>query len=128
MASSSSCSSGSFSSSGSSSSSSGSSGMVLPFLTLDDGKCFYCKSFAVHFRRGWQLQTGNYSGLCEACACAYESGCFCNIFHWDAQGWRKCTGCRKLLHCGCVMSTHTHVLTDFGGIKCMQCLKKESGN
>ncbi|KAG8637111.1 hypothetical protein MANES_15G083233v8 [Manihot esculenta] len=103
-----------------SSSSSSSSSLFFPGLVVSGERCFYCMSQSAYFRRGWQLRCGNYAGLCDRCA-----GSFCIIFHWSSNGWRSCVACEKLVHCGCIMSEHTHVILDEGGIKCMDCLTKE---
>ncbi|KAJ0101207.1 hypothetical protein Patl1_04542 [Pistacia atlantica] len=59
------------------------------------------------------------------CSSAYEEGRFCNIFHLDASGWRDCVTCKKIVHCGCIMSTHTHTELDSGGVRCTECISND---
>ncbi|KAJ8534477.1 hypothetical protein K7X08_016205 [Anisodus acutangulus] len=54
----------------------------------------------------------------------YEYGRFCETFHSNDDGWRDCESCGKLVHCGCIASSNTCLLLDFGGIMCMECSKK----
>uniref|UniRef100_A0A2N9I9X1 VAL1-3 N-terminal zinc finger domain-containing protein n=1 Tax=Fagus sylvatica TaxID=28930 RepID=A0A2N9I9X1_FAGSY len=57
---------------------------------------------------------------------AYEEGKFCDIFHLNADGWRDCATCGKMVHCGCIMSFHLFTVLDFGGVSCMKCFNKNS--
>ncbi|ONK75980.1 uncharacterized protein A4U43_C03F22580 [Asparagus officinalis] len=75
-------------------------------------------------RKGWKLRSGDHAELCDRCSCAYEQGTFCETFHLDAAGWRKCESCGKRVHCGCIVSASSYVLLDAGGIECILCAKK----
>ncbi|KAJ0047183.1 hypothetical protein Pint_04428 [Pistacia integerrima] len=87
--------------------------------------CFYCKTVSTILRPGWRLRNGGSALLCIRCASAYEEGRFCNIFHLDASGWRDCVTCKKIVHCGCIMSTHTHTELDSGGVRCTECISND---
>ncbi|XP_031266781.1 B3 domain-containing protein Os07g0563300-like isoform X2 [Pistacia vera] len=87
--------------------------------------CFYCKTVSTILRPGWRLRNGCSALLCIRCASAYEEGRFCNIFHLDASGWRDCVTCKKIVHCGCIMSTHTHIELDSGGVRCTECISND---
>ncbi|XP_076887628.1 B3 domain-containing protein Os07g0563300-like [Bidens hawaiensis] len=43
----------------------------------------------------------------------------------NASGWRCCESCGKQIHCGCIVSFHTYMLLDAGGIECLKCAKTE---
>uniref|UniRef100_A0A7N0UQH8 Uncharacterized protein n=1 Tax=Kalanchoe fedtschenkoi TaxID=63787 RepID=A0A7N0UQH8_KALFE len=73
---------------------------------------------------GWRLSTGEYSILCDRCASLYEDGRFCEVFHSQAPGWVPCQSCNKHIHCGCIVSSHTFMLLDAGGIECITCAKR----
>ncbi|XP_010060502.2 uncharacterized protein LOC104448400 isoform X1 [Eucalyptus grandis] len=90
-----------------------------------ESACFYCKRGPARLRSGWRLSSGGYAQLCDECASAYEDGTFCETYHSNADGWRNCNTCQKLLHCGCIMSAHAFVVLDFGGVSCMDCLRND---
>ncbi|MQL80127.1 hypothetical protein Taro_012547 [Colocasia esculenta] len=75
-------------------------------------------------RRGWRLRSGELADLCDRCSAAYEQGSFCETFHADGDGWRKCESCDKRVHCGCIVSVSTFMLLDAGGIECLACARK----
>uniref|UniRef100_A0A1D1YYL3 B3 domain-containing protein Os07g0563300 n=1 Tax=Anthurium amnicola TaxID=1678845 RepID=A0A1D1YYL3_9ARAE len=75
-------------------------------------------------RRGWRLRSGELADLCDRCSAAYEQGRFCETFHSDGDGWRKCESCGKRVHCGCIVSVATFMLLDVGGIECIACGRK----
>ncbi|KAJ7968470.1 B3 domain-containing protein [Quillaja saponaria] len=75
-------------------------------------------------KKGWRLRTGELAELCDRCGSAYEEGRFCETFHLSASGWRSCESCRKGIHCGCIVSSHSFVLLDPGGIECLACARK----
>lgn len=84
-----------------------------------------CKEFkSERPKKGWRLRTGDLAELCDRCGSAFEEGRFCEIFHVNASGWRSCETCRKRIHCGCIVSSHTFVLLDPGGIECFSCARK----
>ncbi|CAH9059768.1 unnamed protein product [Cuscuta europaea] len=83
-----------------------------------------CKEVPKRQRKGWRRRTGEFADLCERCASAYEDGKFCETFHSSASGWRACESCGKKIHCGCIVSFHTFVLLDAGGIECITCARK----
>ncbi|KAF9611833.1 hypothetical protein IFM89_035818 [Coptis chinensis] len=86
-----------------------------------------CKESKIErLRKGWRLRIGDFAELCDRCASAYEEGRFCEQYHTNAAGWRGCESCRKPLHCGCIVSIHSFVLLDAGGIECMACARKHS--
>ncbi|XP_068639540.1 B3 domain-containing protein Os07g0563300-like isoform X2 [Aristolochia californica] len=76
------------------------------------------------WRKGWRLRTGEFAELCDRCSAAFEEVRFCEVFHSDLAGWRKCESCGKRVHCGCIASVHTFLLLDTGGVECMPCAKK----
>ncbi|GKV15873.1 hypothetical protein SLEP1_g26615 [Rubroshorea leprosula] len=92
--------------------------------SANDRTCFHCKASSDVFRPGWGRRLGGYVMLCNRCASAYEDGSFCSTFHPDASGWRVCATCNKPVHCGCIMSAHTHTILDFGGVRCRDCVLK----
>ncbi|KAJ6846725.1 B3 domain-containing protein-like [Iris pallida] len=77
-------------------------------------------------RKGWRLRSGDHADLCERCFHVYEQGNFCEAFHSDTAGWRKCELCEKRLHCGCIVSLPGYLLLDAGGVECMGCARKTS--
>ncbi|XP_059623372.1 B3 domain-containing protein Os07g0563300-like isoform X2 [Cornus florida] len=83
-----------------------------------------CKDVLERSRKGWRRRTGEFADLCDRCASAYEEGKFCETFHMNASGWRCCESCGKQIHCGCIVSFHTFVLLDAGGIECINCARK----
>uniref|UniRef100_A0A5B7A6I3 B3 domain-containing protein n=1 Tax=Davidia involucrata TaxID=16924 RepID=A0A5B7A6I3_DAVIN len=83
-----------------------------------------CKDVLERSRKGWRRRTGEFADLCDRCATAYEEGKFCETFHLNASGWRCCESCGKQIHCGCIVSFHTFVLLDAGGIECINCARK----
>ncbi|XP_030550984.1 B3 domain-containing protein Os07g0563300-like [Rhodamnia argentea] len=91
----------------------------------EESTCFYCKRGTAQLRPGWRLSNGGYAQLCDECASAYEDGTFCETYHPNADGWRNCNTCQKLLHCGCIMSAHAFVVLDFGGVSCMDCSRND---
>ncbi|XP_039045748.1 B3 domain-containing transcription repressor VAL2-like isoform X2 [Hibiscus syriacus] len=80
-------------------------------------------STSIEWRKGWALRSGDFANLCDKCGSAYEQSVFCDIFHSKDSGWRECTSCGKLLHCGCIASTCLLELLDSGGIICKSCAK-----
>nr|XP_023895527.1 B3 domain-containing protein Os07g0563300-like isoform X4 [Quercus suber] len=93
--------------------------------------CFHCRQETSEFKKGWKLRAGGYAGLCIRCglalfSSAYEEGNFCDIFHLDADGWRDCATCGKMVHCGCIMSFHVYTVLDFGGVCCIKCFKNSN--
>ncbi|XWS52004.1 hypothetical protein CRYUN_Cryun11dG0030500 [Craigia yunnanensis] len=88
--------------------------------------CFHCKSPSDNFFTGWQLRNGGFAMLCHRCGSAYKDGTFCDTFHPEASGWRDCASCKKRIHCGCVMASHTYTILDFGGVKCAECAINEA--
>ncbi|XP_020159212.1 B3 domain-containing protein Os07g0563300 isoform X1 [Aegilops tauschii subsp. strangulata] len=75
-------------------------------------------------RRGWRLRSGDYAELCDRCYGSFEHGTFCETFHSEVAGWRKCEACGKRLHCGCIVSVHAYALLDAGGVDCILCARK----
>ncbi|XP_027933510.1 B3 domain-containing protein Os07g0563300-like isoform X1 [Vigna unguiculata] len=75
-------------------------------------------------KKGWRLRSGELAELCDRCGSAFEEGRFCEIFHSNASGWRSCETCRKRIHCGCIVSSHSFMLLDPGGIECYACARK----
>ncbi|PKA52415.1 B3 domain-containing protein [Apostasia shenzhenica] len=75
-------------------------------------------------RKGWKLRSGEFSELCERCYSTFDKGSFCETFHSDATGWRKCESCGKRIHCGCIVSIPSYMLLDAGGVECMVCVRK----
>ncbi|XP_019162407.1 PREDICTED: B3 domain-containing transcription repressor VAL2 isoform X4 [Ipomoea nil] len=94
--------------------------------TQPSNVCFNsnCKEVSELPRKGWRRRTGEFADLCDRCASAYEEGKFCETFHLNASGWRSCESCGKQIHCGCIVSFHTFVLLDAGGIECITCARK----
>ncbi|VFQ89537.1 unnamed protein product [Cuscuta campestris] len=83
-----------------------------------------CRKVSDRQRKGWRRRTGDFADLCDPCASAYEEGKFCETFHPTSSGWRACESCGKKIHCGCIVSFHTFVLLDAGGIECITCARK----
>ncbi|KAJ6815729.1 putative pentatricopeptide repeat-containing protein [Iris pallida] len=77
-------------------------------------------------RKGWRLRSGDHAELCDRCFYAFEQGSFCETFHSEAAGWRKCELCQKRLHCGCIVSLPGYILLDAGGVECMACARRTS--
>lgn len=75
-------------------------------------------------RKAWRLRSGESAELCERCCSSFDQGNFCETFHSDAAGWRKCESCGKRIHCGCIVSIPTYMLLDVGGVECMTCVRK----
>ncbi|KAJ6816860.1 putative pentatricopeptide repeat-containing protein [Iris pallida] len=75
-------------------------------------------------RKGWRLRAGDHAQLCDRCFYAFEQGNFCETFHSDAAGWRKCELCQKRIHCGCIVSLPAYILLDAGGVECMTCARR----
>ncbi|XWS09928.1 hypothetical protein CRYUN_Cryun39dG0032100 [Craigia yunnanensis] len=88
--------------------------------------CFHCNSPSVNLFTGWQLRYGGFAMLCHRCGSAYKDGTFCDTFHPEASGWRDCASCKKRIHCGCIMASHTFTILDFGGVKCAECAINEA--
>ncbi|PQQ10699.1 B3 domain-containing transcription factor VAL3-like [Prunus yedoensis var. nudiflora] len=84
--------------------------------------CFFCKAEIAEFITGWPLKDGSFAKLCGKCGYAYIHDKFCETFHSKSDGWRHCDGCKKRLHCGCIMSCHTYTELDYGGVGCSKCL------
>ncbi|CAA7409195.1 unnamed protein product [Spirodela intermedia] len=105
----------------------GATGSLVP---LTGKRCFntYCKRKTAESPpprwRGWHLRSGELAELCDHCSAAYEQGSFCETFHSDADGWRKCGFCGKWVHCGCIVSVASFMLLDAGGIECISCAQK----
>ncbi|XP_016514249.1 B3 domain-containing protein Os07g0563300 isoform X1 [Nicotiana tabacum] len=83
-----------------------------------------CNQFIERPKKGWRRRTGEFADLCDRCASAYDDGKFCETFHLKTSGWRSCESCGKQIHCGCIVSFHTFVLLDAGGIECLSCARK----
>ncbi|MCD7456011.1 hypothetical protein HAX54_030438 [Datura stramonium] len=83
-----------------------------------------CKESVERTRKGWRRRTGEFADLCDRCGSAYDDGKFCETFHLNSSGWRSCESCGKQIHCGCIVSFHTFVLLDAGGIECISCARK----
>nr|QDX18300.1 B3 domain-containing protein Os07g0563300-like isoform X2 [Cymbidium sinense] len=75
-------------------------------------------------RKGWRLRSGEFAELCDRCHSAFDQGNFCETYHSDAAGWRKCESCGKRIHCGCIVSIPAYMLLDVGGVECMACVRK----
>lgn len=75
-------------------------------------------------RKGWRLRSGEFAELCERCHSTFDQGNFCETFHSDSAGWRKCESCGKKIHCGCIVSIPAYMLLDVGGVECMACVRK----
>ncbi|PIA32446.1 hypothetical protein AQUCO_04500208v1 [Aquilegia coerulea] len=78
---------------------------------------------SIRWTHGWRLRSGGFANLCERCGSAYEQSAFCDIFHLKESGWRECYTCSKRLHCGCIASKSLLVLTDNGGVQCINCIR-----
>ncbi|XP_077214243.1 HSI2-like 1 isoform X2 [Tasmannia lanceolata] len=78
---------------------------------------------ATEWRKGWGLRSGGFANLCDQCGSAYEQLIFCDTFHFNDSGWRKCNSCDKRLHCGCIASKSSIELLDCGGVACVCCVK-----
>ncbi|XP_076959045.1 B3 domain-containing protein Os07g0563300-like [Bidens hawaiensis] len=85
----------------------------------------YCNQPLTVPRQGWLCRTGDFADLCDRCSSAFEDGKFCDTYHMNASGWRCCESCGKQIHCGCIVSFHTYILLDAGGIECLKCAKTE---
>ncbi|KAM3362443.1 B3 domain-containing transcription repressor VAL2 isoform X1 [Capsicum galapagoense] len=83
-----------------------------------------CKEVVERPNKGWRRRTGEFADLCDRCGSAYDDGKFCETFHLNSSGWRSCESCGKQIHCGCIVSFHTFVLLDAGGIECISCARK----
>ncbi|KAK7272500.1 hypothetical protein RJT34_29128 [Clitoria ternatea] len=92
--------------------------------TLNNPSCFHCKSTTTAFTNGWKLKNGTFAQLCYHCGSAYENGKFCETFHKEFDGWRDCAICKKMLHCGCIVSEKDIVMMDYGGVCCMDCAQR----
>lgn len=98
---------------------------MASFCPPIENSCFHCKVETDKLSPGWPRRFGGFVMLCGRCVAAYEDGTFCSVFHPEATGWRTCATCDKRVHCGCIMSTLTHTILDFGGVKCMDCFKEQ---
>nr|QNI23768.1 AP2/ERF transcription factor [Camptotheca acuminata] len=77
----------------------------------------------VEWKKGWALKSGGFATLCLNCGFAYENSVYCETFHPEESGWRKCKLCGKRIHCGCIASKYLHDYLDSGGIGCISCVK-----
>ncbi|XP_020571860.1 B3 domain-containing protein Os07g0563300-like [Phalaenopsis equestris] len=75
-------------------------------------------------RKGWRLRSGEFAELCDRCHSTFDQGNFCETYHLDAAGWRKCESCGKRIHCGCIVSVPAYMLLDVGGVECLGCARK----
>ncbi|XP_060195977.1 B3 domain-containing protein Os07g0563300-like isoform X1 [Lycium barbarum] len=93
---------------------------------MSSNVCFNnnCQELVEKTRKGWRRRTGEFADLCDRCGSAYDDGKFCETFHLNSSGWRSCESCGKQIHCGCIVSFHTFVLLDAGGIECISCARK----
>lgn len=83
-----------------------------------------CQTTTTHeWKRGWPLRSGGHALLCFNCGSAYEDSLFCDTFHSEEPGWRKCNICTKRLHCGCIASKFLLELLDYGGVGCSSCAR-----
>ncbi|KAK4764523.1 hypothetical protein SAY87_013961 [Trapa incisa] len=83
-----------------------------------------CGTKSAHeWRKGWRLPSGELVDLCEQCGSAYENSTFCETFHSEESGWRKCKYCDKSVHCGCIVSRLSFEVLDYGGVRCKECPK-----
>ncbi|CAJ2652826.1 unnamed protein product [Trifolium pratense] len=83
-----------------------------------------CKESSIgEWKKGWSLISGGFAKLCNKCGLAYENSVFCDQFHRLEAGWRECNNCKKLIHCGCIVSKSLFEYLDFGGIGCVTCVK-----
>ncbi|KAJ8751292.1 hypothetical protein K2173_016474 [Erythroxylum novogranatense] len=80
-------------------------------------------SASTEWKKGWVLRSGGYADLCYTCGSAFENSVYCNMFHLEESGWRECSSCSKLLHCGCIASESLVELLDYGGIGCTSCTR-----
>nr|GMD67055.1 B3 domain-containing transcription repressor VAL1-like [Ipomoea batatas] len=76
------------------------------------------------WKKGWSLKSGGFAKLCYNCGSAYENVAFCEMFHLDESGWRKCRTCGKHIHCGCIASKYLYEYMDYGGIGCVSCVSR----
>ncbi|KAJ8549633.1 hypothetical protein K7X08_033340 [Anisodus acutangulus] len=95
-------------------------------MSSSSNVCFNsnCKELVERPKKGWRRRTGEFADLCDRCGSAYDDGKFCETFHLSSSGWRSCESCGKQIHCGCIVSFHTFVLLDAGGIECISCARK----
>lgn len=77
----------------------------------------------VHWKKGWELKSGEIADLCFDCGSAYENLVYCDTFHSEETGWRECSLCNKRLHCGCSASVPFIEIQDFGGVWCISCAR-----
>ncbi|KAJ8426066.1 hypothetical protein Cgig2_011283 [Carnegiea gigantea] len=77
----------------------------------------------VHWKKGWELKSGEIADLCFDCGSAYENLVYCDTFHSEETGWRECSLCNKRLHCGCSASVPFIEIQDFGGVWCNSCAR-----
>ncbi|RDY07748.1 B3 domain-containing transcription repressor VAL1, partial [Mucuna pruriens] len=83
-----------------------------------------CKDRSVReWKKGWPLRSGGFARLCDKCGSAYANSTFCDKFHQHQTGWRECSCCNKIIHCGCIVSRSLFEYLDFGGIGCVTCVK-----
>ncbi|KAK4483055.1 hypothetical protein RD792_010231 [Penstemon davidsonii] len=82
------------------------------------------KTTTSEWKKGWSLKSGGFATLCYRCGSAYENSIFCETFHLEESGWRKCRICGKRIHCGCIASRYLHEYMDFGGVECISCAKR----
>nr|GMD78310.1 B3 domain-containing protein Os07g0563300 isoform X1 [Ipomoea batatas] len=75
-------------------------------------------------RKGLRRRIGESADLCDRCASVHKEEKFCEIFHLNVSGWRSCESCGKQIHCECILSFHTIVLLNAGGIECIICARK----
>ncbi|KAK9755421.1 hypothetical protein RND81_01G023600 [Saponaria officinalis] len=75
------------------------------------------------WKTGWSLRSGEFAHLCDKCGYAFDQHIYCEEFHTDESGWRKCDTCGKRLHCGCIASLTLIELLDDGGVKCIACAR-----
>lgn len=64
--------------------------------------------------------------LANPLSSVYEEGRFCETFHSNENGWRKCVACGKRVHCGCVVSINTIILLETFGVACLNCAMNTS--
>ncbi|XP_070034014.1 B3 domain-containing transcription repressor VAL1-like isoform X2 [Nicotiana tomentosiformis] len=80
------------------------------------------------WKKGWSLKSGGFAKLCYNCGSAFENLVFCETFHSEESGWRECKTCRKLIHCGCIVSKYLYECMDYGGIACINCASQLDGH